>query len=75
MSNEVKLFVVRTWVSRRIMRSEDILGSIPIEQCLAIALVSSDCMVKGGNIPVEIKVLKYRVKKEKKLTMKQGHQK
>lgn len=65
------------------MRSEDILGSIPIEQCLAIALVSSDCMVKGGNIPVEsydkyeskIKVINYRVKKEKKLTMKHGHQK
>jgi len=40
-----------TWVSRRIMRSVEILGSTPVEQCLAIALVSSDCMAKGGSIP------------------------
>jgi len=44
--------IVRTCVSRSIIRSADILGSMPVEQCLAIALFSSDCMVKGGSIPV-----------------------
>jgi len=43
---------LRTCVSRRIIRSEDILGSMPIEQSFAMALFSSDCMAKGGSIPV-----------------------
>jgi hypothetical protein len=43
-----------TWVSRRISLSADILGSIPTEQCLAIARLSSDCTVNGGSIPVFI---------------------
>jgi len=45
-----------TWVSRRIMRSVEILGSTPVEQCLAIALVSSDCTAKGGSIPAGLEI-------------------
>lgn len=44
-------FLGETWVSRSIRRSVEILISIPVVQCLAIALVSSDCVVKGGSIP------------------------
>ena len=40
-----------TWVSRSIMRSEEILGSMPILQCLAIALLSSVSIANGGSIP------------------------
>jgi hypothetical protein len=62
---------LRTCVSRRIIRSEDILGSMPIEQSCAIALFSSDCMAKGGSIPVfscisQIKGIQYSNKKKKK---------
>jgi hypothetical protein len=38
---------MRTWVSRRVIHSADIIGSMPIEQCLATAPFSSDCMEKG----------------------------
>ena len=40
-----------TWVSRSIMRSEEILGSMPMLQCLAIALLSSVSIANGGSIP------------------------
>ena len=40
-----------TWVSRSIMRSEEILGSMPILQCLAVALLSSVSITNGGSIP------------------------
>ena len=33
------------------MRSEEILGSMPILQCLAIALLSSVSIANGGSIP------------------------
>lgn len=46
------IYYSETCVSRSMIRSADILGSMPVEQCLAIALFSSDCMVKGGSIPV-----------------------
>ena len=40
-----------TWESRSIMRSEEILGSMPTLQCLAIALLSSVSIANGGSIP------------------------
>ena len=33
------------------MRSEEILGSMPMLQCLAIALLSSVSIANGGSIP------------------------
>lgn len=32
-------------------RSAETLNSMPVVQCFAIALVSSDCVEKGGSIP------------------------
>lgn len=40
-----------TWASRSMSRSAETLNSIPVVQCFAIALVSSDCVAKGGSIP------------------------
>jgi hypothetical protein len=43
---------LHTCVSRRMNRSTDIRSSIPTEQCLAMARVSSDWTWNGGNTPV-----------------------
>lgn len=43
---------LHTCVSRRMNRSTDIRSSIPTEQCLAMAHVSSDWTWNGGNTPV-----------------------
>lgn len=62
--------MVRTCVSRRIIRSADILGSMPLEQCLAVALFSSDCIAKGGNIPVDSYSNQKQKQKQLKTTVK-----
>jgi hypothetical protein len=57
------VIMMRTWVSRRAMHSAEILGSMPIEQCLATALFSSDCMEKG---PYRIISIKSKLKTSEK---------
>jgi len=54
------------------MRSVEILGSTPVEQCLAIALVSSDWTAKGGSIPagLEIKSKKKKHSNQTKFSVK-----